>query len=241
MSLSGNLSEKFLYKIINLIQQDSDFKAILMAIAEQTRDFLAVDRVKIYQFAEDGSGQVIAESIFNHRLPSLLGLHFPASDIPSQTREEWLAKRQSVMIDVSDQRKSFHQSYGSQVSPSINPADLAGDNCLQAIADVLCCVIKRPADIIARYGGEEFALILPDTDSLGAFHLAEMICTELRKLEIPHHQSPQGIVTLSLGLATLIPRAELNSDFLISSAEQALHQAKDEGRDRVCVFPISNT
>ena len=123
MSLSGNLSEKFLYKIINLIQQDSDFKAILMAIAEQTRDFLAVDHVKIYQFAEDGSGQVIAESIFNHRLPSLLGLHFPASDIPTQTREEWLAKRQSVMIDVSDQRKSFHQSYGSQVSPLINPVD----------------------------------------------------------------------------------------------------------------------
>ena len=78
-------------------------------------------------------------------------------------------------------------------------------------------------------------MILPDTDSPGAFHLAEMIFAEVRKLEIPHYQSPQGIVTLSLGLATLIPRAELDSDFLISSADQALYQAKHEGRDRVCV------
>lgn len=75
MSLSASFSEKFLYKIIHLIQQDSDFSGILQAIAEQTRNFLAVDRVKIYQFSEDGSGQVIAESIFKHRLPSLLGLH----------------------------------------------------------------------------------------------------------------------------------------------------------------------
>ncbi|PZV26952.1 MAG: diguanylate cyclase [Snowella sp.] len=125
MSLSASFSEKFLYKIIHLIQQDSDFSGILQTIAEQTRNFLAVDRVKIYQFSEDGSGQVIAESIFKHRLPSLLGLHFPASDIPTQTREEWLAKRQSVMIDVSTQRKSFHQSDGSQVSPSVNSADLS--------------------------------------------------------------------------------------------------------------------
>ena len=125
MSLSGNLSEKFLYKIINLIQQDSVFSELLMAIAEQTRDFLAVDRVKIYQFSEDGNGQVIAESIFNHRLPSLLGLHFPASDIPAQAREEYLAKHQSVMIDVSAQRKFLHQSYASQVPQSVNLANLS--------------------------------------------------------------------------------------------------------------------
>lgn len=130
-----------------------------------------------------------------------------------------------------DYFKQFNDSYGH----------LAGDNCLQAINKVMCSVVKRPADLIARYGREEFALILPDTDSPGALHLAQMIGAGVRKLEIPHYQLPQGIVTLSLGLATLIPRAELDSDFLISSAEQALDQAKDEGRDRVCLFPVSNT
>jgi diguanylate cyclase (GGDEF)-like protein len=130
-----------------------------------------------------------------------------------------------------DYFKQFNDAYGH----------LAGDNCLQAIAEVMLSVVKRPTDLIARYGGEKFALILLATDSPGAVHLAEMICAGVRKLEIPHYQSPQSIVTLSLGLATLIPRAELDSDFLISSAEQALYQAKDEGRDRVCVFSVSNT
>ena len=140
------------------------------------------------------------------------------------------AKLSLILCDV-DYFKQFNDSYGH----------LAGDNCLQAIDKVMCSVVKRPADLIARYGREEFALILPDTDSPGALHLAQMIGAGVRKLEIPHYQSPQSIVTLSLGLATLIPRAELDSDFLISSAEQALYQAKDEGRDRVCVFPIINT
>ena len=141
--------------------------------------------------------------------------------------KEWKRHQRSrvqlslILCDI-DYFKQFNDSYGH----------LGRDSCLQAIAEVMRSVVKRPTDLIARYGGEKFALILPDTDSPGALHLAQMIGAGVRKLEIPHYQSPQSIVTLSLGLATLIPRAELDWDFLISSAEQALYQAKDEGRDR---------
>ena len=150
--------------------------------------------------------------------------------------KEWKRHQRSrtklslILCDI-DYFKQFNDGYGH----------LGGDSCLQAIAEVMRSVVKRPADLIARYGGEEFAIILPDTDSPGAVHLAERICAGVRNLEISHSQSPLGIVTLSLGLATLIPLGELDSDFLISAADQALYQAKDEGRDRVCVFTISNT
>lgn len=125
MTISGNVSENFFYRIINHLHNGLNFSEILDAIAKETRDFLNIDRVKIYQFAEDESGQVIAESVVKASLPSLLGLHFPADDIPVIARNEYFYKHQCVYIDVSAQRKSLHQmsdgkSLNSSSSQAIN-------------------------------------------------------------------------------------------------------------------------
>ena len=130
-----------------------------------------------------------------------------------------------IMCDV-DYFKHFNDSYGHQ----------AGDNCLQQIAQVMRSSIKRPADLVARYGGEEFAIILPNTSATGAIHVAELIREAIKNLEIPHNKSSYGIVTLSLGVSTVIPRADLEPEILVAMADKALYQAKDKGRNDVSVL-----
>ncbi len=141
---------------------------------------------------------------------------------------EWrrLAREQRplslILCDV-DYFKRYNDTYGH----------LAGDHCLQQIAAILRQDLKRPADLVARYGGEEFALILPNTDAMGAVSVAESVRKAVQGLEIAHANSPVSqYVTLSLGVATLVPTPDTSPEQLITTADQALYQAKAEGRDR---------
>lgn len=96
----GN-QEGLLHRIANRIRQSLELKEILNTMVAEVRDYLGTDRVKVYQFNPDSSGVVIAESIHNNRLPSLLGLHFPADDIPPYARELFLRARQRSVVDVT--------------------------------------------------------------------------------------------------------------------------------------------
>ena len=93
--------EDLLHRIANRIRQSLELKEILNTMVAEVRDYLGTDRVKVYQFNPDNSGVVIAESIHNNRLPSLLGLHFPADDIPPYARELFLRARQRSVVDVT--------------------------------------------------------------------------------------------------------------------------------------------
>ncbi|NEP41303.1 MAG: PleD family two-component system response regulator [Okeania sp. SIO2H7] len=109
-----------------------------------------------------------------------------------------------------------------------------GDECLKQVAQILKQTIKRPADLAARYGGEEFAVILPNTDLTGAVQIAETINAEVKAKQIQHPASQVNkYVTLSLGVASIIPDANTGEEVLIGLADKALYQAKSEGRDRV--------
>lgn len=101
--------EHLLLRITNRVRQSLELQEILTAAVQEIRSFLDIDRVKIYQFDSDGSGIVIAESIKNNRLPSLLGLRFPADDIPPYAREMFIKARQRVIVDVASQRKTLNQ------------------------------------------------------------------------------------------------------------------------------------
>jgi diguanylate cyclase (GGDEF)-like protein len=128
-----------------------------------------------------------------------------------------------ILCDV-DFFKDFNDRYGHQ----------SGDNCLQQIAQAIRRVIKRPADLVARYGGEEFAVILPNTNIQGAVYVAEMIQLEIQLLKIPHAFSQiSSYITLSLGVATMIPSLDMNPGGLIAVADLALYEAKHQGRDRI--------
>ncbi|MBD2027569.1 EAL domain-containing protein [Leptolyngbya sp. FACHB-711] len=108
MSETAFDQEHLLHCITSRIRQSLELQEILTTAAQEIRGFLDIDRVKVYRFEPDGSGIVIAESIQDARLPSLLGLRFPAGDIPSQARELFLRTRQRVIVDVSAQRKTLN-------------------------------------------------------------------------------------------------------------------------------------
>ncbi|TAE54340.1 MAG: GAF domain-containing protein [Nostocales cyanobacterium] len=93
--------ENLLHRMIKQIRRSLDLQEILTNTVTEVRSFLGTDRVKIYRFSADGSGEVIAESIYQQNLPSLLGLHFPAADIPESAREMFLITRQRSIVDVA--------------------------------------------------------------------------------------------------------------------------------------------
>jgi diguanylate cyclase (GGDEF)-like protein len=94
--------------------------------------------------------------------------------------------------------------------------------------------VRRSGDLVARYGGEEFAVILPNTDALGAVYVAENIRSAVKDLRIPHEASTVSpYVSMSLGVSTIIPTHEAEPQNLIDAADRALYQAKSQGRDRV--------
>ena len=128
-----------------------------------------------------------------------------------------------VLCDV-DLFKAYNDHYGHQ----------AGDECLKQIASTLRACCNRPADMVARYGGEEFVLILPDTELIGATHIAEAARKAVAKLAILHQRSPvAAYVTISGGVSVLTNNAVLTEQLLIRAADQALYQAKHLGRNRI--------
>lgn len=128
-----------------------------------------------------------------------------------------------IMCDV-DYFKAYNDTYGHQ----------EGDLCLEKIAQAIAKVAKRPADCVARYGGEEFIVVLPNTDLIGATHVAEAIRTVVHDLNIPHATSSvSNRVTLSLGAACQIPNDKIAPSLLIEAADRAMYAAKESGRDRI--------
>lgn len=127
-----------------------------------------------------------------------------------------------ILIDV-DQFKLYNDYYGH----------LAGDACLRTIGEILASAPLRETDMAARYGGEEFAIVLPRAGSEGAAMLAERIRQIASDRHIPHLPYQPGIVTLSMGVATVRPTDEWSESILIEKADQALYCAKNEGRNQV--------
>jgi diguanylate cyclase (GGDEF)-like protein len=131
----------------------------------------------------------------------------------------------AVMVDV-DHFKLFNDCYGHP----------AGDECLRAVAKLLRAAARRSGDMAARYGGEEFVLLLPNADLAGAVLVAEEVHAAIREMRMPHAKSAtSGIVTVSIGVASLVPESAADAERLISAADRALYEAKNRGRDRVAV------
>lgn len=148
--------------------------------------------------------------------------------------QEWVRLQRAqkplclIMVDV-DYFKIFNDEFGH----------LAGDRCLQQVAQAMQGVMKRPGDELCRYGGEEFAVILPETDEQGALHVAQKIQQAIQKLEIIAPKSPDmltSLVTVSLGIAIQIPKVDDKSYTLIDQADKALYTAKKQGRNTCVVY-----
>jgi diguanylate cyclase (GGDEF)-like protein len=130
-----------------------------------------------------------------------------------------------ILADV-DYFKAFNDRYGHQ----------AGDDCLRRVANALKSVGRRPADLAARYGGEEFAMVLPATGAEGALDVAKALVRAVEQISILHERSGvAGTVSLSQGIASVIPAHDTRPEGVIELADQALYQAKQQGRNRYVV------
>jgi diguanylate cyclase (GGDEF)-like protein len=140
-------------------------------------------------------------------------------------RANRMGKTLSLLMIDADHFKSFNDHYGH----------VAGDTCLRRLAETLQGFGKRPADLVARYGGEEFVILLPDTDQVAAFALALGLLNAVRALALPHLRAERGVVTISIGVVTLVSPAVIVAHAMIERADQALYAAKVAGRDRIVV------
>jgi len=126
-----------------------------------------------------------------------------------------------ILIDI-DFFKLYNDNYGH----------LMGDECLKKVATKLKDISSRPTDLAARYGGEEFALVLGETKDAEA--VAENCRRSIEKLQVQHNFSTAGdVITVSVGLCTYAPKSGTDPSLIIDTADKALYQAKEAGRNRV--------
>jgi diguanylate cyclase (GGDEF)-like protein len=127
-----------------------------------------------------------------------------------------------LLLDV-DHFKAFNDLYGH----------LEGDACLRMVASVAMEIVRRPSDTVARFGGEEFAIILPETPEAGVPEIAERLRLGVTQLGQKHAGSALGVLTVSVGCATLVPAEGSSVNEIIAAADGALYAAKKGGRNRV--------
>lgn len=133
-----------------------------------------------------------------------------------------------LMIDI-DFFKRYNDRYGHQ----------AGDVCLKQVASALSKCIYRPSDFLARYGGEEFVMLLDETDAPGAELVAKRACNSIESLHLTNEGSEiSDWVTISIGVASLTSLKDQASEQLLKQADQALYDAKEQGRNRYTISAV---
>jgi diguanylate cyclase (GGDEF)-like protein len=133
----------------------------------------------------------------------------------------------SLLMGDVDHFKQCNDKYGHQ----------CGDAVLTNVAEVFLHHAHRPGDFAVRYGGEEVALVLVGALREGAFEIAEQIRNQVAELRFRDQAkpcAPEGI-TVSIGIATAEPGSSGTAEKLIAAADRALYQAKQFGRNRVCI------
>ncbi len=170
----------------------------------------------------------------NHRLLSLVIID-GLTQIANRRRfdeylaNEWLRMKRekkplALIFSDIDYFKKYNDNYGHQ----------AGDDCLKSVAQTLEKSINRPADLVARYGGEEFCAILPNTKLKGATKIAEQMRQNIADLQLNHAFSEVNeYITLSFGVATIIPDKKKSPEALIELADKRLYKAKKSGRNQM--------
>ena len=192
----------------------------------------ALQRDEAFRFLRESRKNLADANIELQKLAALDGLTGIANRrrFDQVLQQEWQRGQRDkkplslLMVDI-DCFKAYNDTFGHP----------AGDLCLKKTAAILTEHLKRPADLAVRYGGEEFAILLPDTDSAGARSIAEECRAHLAALAMDNPAAPGGLVTMSLGVSTMVPSPDGAPELLVAQADKALYQAKSGGRNRVVV------
>ncbi|MDX1295114.1 MAG: diguanylate cyclase [Sulfurimonadaceae bacterium] len=128
-----------------------------------------------------------------------------------------------MMLDI-DNFKQYNDTYGH----------LEGDTALKAVSSQLKECLQRPGDFVFRLGGEEFGILVTESTPESAKKTAEMICTKVEALELPHEANDASeFVTVSIGAVSLVPSVDLDENIILSMADSNLYEAKENGRNDV--------
>lgn len=127
-----------------------------------------------------------------------------------------------ILIDI-DRFKNYNDTYGH----------INGDTVLREVASVIDDSLYRAEDFVGRYGGEEFLVVMPNVDIEGAEAVADRIKKKIEGLNIVHeHNDDKGVLTVSMGISSVVPDSNIESQTLVDVADQMLYQAKKMGRNR---------
>ena len=147
--------------------------------------------------------------------------------------EEWerAAREQTllsvIMLDI-DHFKKYNDTYGHQ----------QGDIALITVSNLITSVLRRPADFAARWGGEEFILLMPNTNTQGAFDVAEKLRKLTENMTIQTSDGKLTRVTISIGVNTRFPGQNVSIEKFVSWTDMALYTAKNRGRNKVCIYEL---
>lgn len=181
-------------------------------VSERTRELEAANKELQRISIIDGLTQLYNRRYFDETLEAEI------------RRLQRTASPLSLLICDIDHFKKYNDAYGH----------LAGDQCIGEVVESIREFCNRASDIPARFGGEEFAIILPNIESEGAMTVAERIRQDVASKKIPHEYAlNKDIVSISIGVTTVIPTTQTLSKDIISLADEALYESKNNGRDQV--------
>ncbi len=148
--------------------------------------------------------------------------------------DEWARHRRAreslavAMIDL-DKFKDFNDRYGH----------VLGDQALMSAADRLRNAARRPGELTARYGGEEFIMLLPRTGPDQAQTFGQWLCEDFQAMGHPHEGVEGGVMSISVGIAVVVPEDPTVPLDLLRRADEALYEAKNAGRNRHTIREIT--
>ncbi|MCT7950643.1 GAF domain-containing protein [Ancylothrix sp. C2] len=208
--------EVLLHRMTNRIRQSLELQEILAATVSEMRALLKSDRVMVYEFHADGSGQVIAESVDTSRLPSMVGLHFPDADIPPQAREQFIKGGVRSIVDVSTQQLTWsvpNRSENGDTIPTSNVNYRPVDPCHIAYLQAM---------------GIQSSLVVPifDGDNLWGLLVSHHTQSQLifeEDLELVQQVADQVSIAIAHSTMLKVARQQQQREATINSIASLLH------------------
>ncbi len=184
--------------------------------------------VRIKQLHDDvaGARERLERLAIRDELTALYNYRYLQSRLSEEFKraERYREPLSCAMLDI-DHFKSFNDCFGHDV----------GDRVLQTVAQRLIEAV-REVDVVARYGGEEFLLLLPSTHLAGALTVADRVWRTIGQDAFDLREDRSEPITVSIGVALYPSRGVSTRDALLKAADRALYRAKEDGRNRICVF-----
>jgi diguanylate cyclase (GGDEF)-like protein len=138
-----------------------------------------------------------------------------------------------ALTDLANRRRLIERLQAEFKAYNDHKGHLAGDEALRVVARRVEAELRKPHDTAGRYGGEEFGMVMPGLELADALAVAERVRQAVLHTDLPHPGSRLGTVTISIGVAAIVPRPGLSADLLIAAADAALYRAKQAGKNRV--------